>query len=52
MIIPFVSVNNTGEAIEFYKDVFNTEMNKEITYLSDIPGYDSDEFKGKIGHYL
>lgn len=50
MIIPFVSVNSASEAIEFYKDVFNAEMNQEITYLSDIPGYEADEFKGKIGH--
>lgn len=50
MIIPFVSINNAVEAIEYYKDVLNAEMNQEMTMLSDIPGYEAEEFKNKVGH--
>jgi PhnB protein len=50
MIIPFVSVNNALEAIEYYKEVLKAEMNQEMTMLSSIPGYEGEEYKGKVGH--
>lgn len=50
MIIPFVSINNALEAIDYYKNVLQAEMNQEITMLSDIPGFEANEFKNKVGH--
>jgi PhnB protein len=45
-----VSVNNALEAIDFYKKVLKAEMNQEMTMLQDIPGYESEEYKDKVGH--
>lgn len=50
MIIPFVSVKNALEAIEFYKDVLKAEINQEMTMLQDIPGHEGAEYKDKVGH--
>lgn len=50
MIIPFVSVNNCLEAIDFYKKVLKAEHSQEMTMLSDIPGYEAGEYKDKVGH--
>lgn len=50
MIIPFVSIHNALEAIEFYKDVLNAEVNQEMTMLQSIPGYESDVYIDKVGH--
>jgi len=50
MIIPFVSIHNALEAIDYYKNVFKAEQNQEMTMLSDIPGFEDDKYKGKVGH--
>lgn len=50
MIIPFVSVHNALDAIEFYKKVLKAELNQKMTMLNDIKGYEAEEFKGKVGH--
>lgn len=50
MIIPFISVKNALSAIEYYKEVFNAEMNQEMTMLSSIPGFEGKEYEGKVGH--
>lgn len=50
MIIPFVSVNNSLEAIDYYKDVLKAEQNQQMTMLSDIPGFEAKEFHNKVGH--
>lgn len=50
MIIPFVSVYNALEAIDFYKEVFQAEMNQEMTMLQNVPGHEGDEYKDKVGH--
>ena len=50
MIIPFVSVYNALEAIDFYKKVLNAEMNQEMTMLQSVPGYEAEEYHGKVGH--
>jgi PhnB protein len=50
MIIPFVSVNNALEAIEYYKEVLKAKQNQEMTMLKDIPGFEDEKFKNKVGH--
>ena len=50
MIIPFVSINNCLEAIEYYKKVLKAEQNQEMTMLSSIPGFEGPEYKDKVGH--
>jgi len=49
-IIPFVTVDDAASAIAFYKDVFNAEVQGEITMLQSVPGMDLPEYAGKIGH--
>lgn len=49
-IIPFVTVKNAVEAIEFYKYVFNAELQGEITWLKNIGGFEGPEYEGKVGH--
>lgn len=49
-IIPFVTVEDAVSAITFYKDVFNAEVQGEITMLQNVPGMDLPEYEGKIGH--
>lgn len=50
MIIPFLSVNNALEAIEYYKKVFKAEMNQKMTMLKEIPGFEAPEYEDKVGH--
>ena len=50
MIIPFVSVNNALEAIDFYRNTFGAEVNQDITMLQNVPGYEGEEYKDKVGH--
>lgn len=50
MVIPFLSVNNALEAISFYKKVFKAEVNQEMTMLQNISGYETEEYKDKVGH--
>ena len=50
MIIPFVSVHNAFDAIEFYKDVLKAELNQKMTMLNEIKGYEGEEYSGKVGH--
>lgn len=47
-LIPFVTVENALEAIEFYKDVFGASVNGDITMLENVPGM--EKHKGKVGH--
>jgi len=49
-LITFISVDNAARAIELYKDVFNAEVQGEITMLNNIPGADKSKHVGKIGH--
>lgn len=50
MIIPFVSVDNALDAIDYYKAVLKAEMNQEITMLQNVPGHEGPEYKDKVGH--
>lgn len=47
-LIPFITVENCLEAIEFYKDVFDAKLEDGITMLDDVPGM--EKYKGKVGH--
>lgn len=47
-LIPFITIKNCLEAIEFYKDVFDAELAQEITMLENVPGM--EKYKGKVGH--
>ena len=47
-LIPFVTVDNCLEAIEFYKEVFGAELQEGITMLENVPGM--EKYKGRVGH--
>lgn len=49
-LIPFITIDHASDAIEFYKEVFEAEVQGEITMLNKIPGADESKHQGKIGH--
>lgn len=50
MIVPFISIHNAVDALEYYKKVFNAKVSENITMLKDVPGFDKPEYENKIGH--
>lgn len=49
-VIPFVTIKNCLEAIDFYKEVFNASVSGEITMLNQIEGYKDKKFDNMVGH--
>lgn len=49
-LIPFITVDDAGSAIAFYQDVFQAEIQGDITMLKDVPGMNQSNYEGKIGH--
>lgn len=47
-LIPFITVENCLEAIEFYKEVFGAKLQDGMTMLENVPGM--AKHKGKVGH--
>lgn len=50
MIIPFIIVKNARETMNYYQEIFQAKMPQEAILLSSIPGFEGEEYKGKISH--
>lgn len=49
-IIPFITIKNCLEAIEYYKEIFCATIDGEITMMNNIKGYEDEKYKGIVGH--
>ena len=49
-IIPFLTVKNCLEAIDYYIDVFDAKLDGEITMMNNIRGYEDEKYKDLVGH--
>jgi len=49
-VIPFVTVKNCLQAIDFYKELFEAKVEGEMTMMNQIKGYEDDKYKDMVGH--
>lgn len=49
-IIPFLTVKNCLEAIDYYIDIFDAKLVGEMTMMNNIKGYEDDKYLNMVGH--
>ncbi len=49
-VVSSITVFHAKEAVEYYQEVFNAELQGKIIMMEDMPGYEDSIYKGLVAH--
>lgn len=49
-VVSSITVFHAKEAVKYYQEVFNAELQGKIIMMEDMPGYEDSIYKGLVAH--